>query len=167
MSWQVYSALLARGTSIPSLRKPRIICFCCGTSSESNRSATGDERFLRFQKHWFQKRSYLYTLWTGHERKSPVPTGVKQRIKGSTPTLWSERPNNPHAVFNPTHNCTIFFPEKVHEEIDQSHGQNWSSCVVDWNQLPHTDAMIHEIQRFIVFLEWSGTGISGGILFPR
>ncbi|XP_004370084.1 cytochrome P450 2C23-like isoform X2 [Trichechus manatus latirostris] len=44
---------------------------------------------------------------------------------------------------------------KVHEEIDHVIGRNQSPCMKDKMKLPYTDAVLHEIQRFITLLPCS------------
>ena len=44
-------------------------------------------------------------------------------------------------------NRSLFYPEKVHDEIAKVMGstQPW---MAHWTQMPYTDAVIHEVQRF-------------------
>lgn len=41
---------------------------------------------------------------------------------------------------------------KVHEEIDRVIGRNQIPCMKDKMRLPYTEAVVHEIQRYIALL---------------
>uniref|UniRef100_A0A8D0BS46 unspecific monooxygenase n=1 Tax=Salvator merianae TaxID=96440 RepID=A0A8D0BS46_SALMN len=45
--------------------------------------------------------------------------------------------------------------EKMQEEIDRVVGRTRSPCMADRGQMPYTDAIVHEIQRFIALIPMS------------
>ncbi|XP_014319575.2 cytochrome P450 2C42-like [Myotis lucifugus] len=47
---------------------------------------------------------------------------------------------------------TYVLPAKVQEEIDRVIGRERSPCMQDRSHMPYTDAMVHEVQRYINLL---------------
>lgn len=47
---------------------------------------------------------------------------------------------------------TYVLPAKVQEEIDRVIGRERSPCMQDRSHMPYTDAMVHEVQRYIDLL---------------
>uniref|UniRef100_A0A8C5X457 unspecific monooxygenase n=1 Tax=Malurus cyaneus samueli TaxID=2593467 RepID=A0A8C5X457_9PASS len=56
--------------------------------------------------------------------------------------------------------------EKVQEEIDQVVGRSRKPCVADRTQMPYTDAVVHEIQRFIALVPLDYIIPKGTTIFP-
>lgn len=69
--------------------------------------------------------------------------------------LHSSWPRNPRINrryrlhFSYSKICHFLYPDKVQEEIGQVLGRHRSPCMLDRIHMPYTNAMVHEVQRYI------------------
>ncbi|XP_032996500.1 cytochrome P450 2C19-like isoform X3 [Lacerta agilis] len=113
-----------------------------------------NENFQVFSSSWGQ----LYNLFPSLMKRIPGPHHKVLKNNLAAREFVLEEVEEHKATLDPSSprdfiDCFLMKmdqeKEKVHEEIDRVIGRSRSPCMADRGEMPYTDAVIHEIQRFI------------------